>query len=92
MHVPLKSTGEAINEVLSGRAHAVIAASIGALGFSKDSRIRLIGVTSPKRSVAPGSRRAHRSAGGLSALASVRAHRSSPLSAKKRGGPCAFGM
>ena len=50
VHVPLKSTGEAINEVLSGRAHAVIAASIGALAFSKDSRIRLIGVTSPKRS------------------------------------------
>lgn len=50
IHVPLKATGEAINEVISGRAHAVIAASIGALAFAKDSRIRLIGVTSPKRS------------------------------------------
>jgi tripartite-type tricarboxylate transporter receptor subunit TctC len=50
VHVPLKATGEAINEVLSGRAHAVIAASIGALSFAKDARIRLIGVTSPKRS------------------------------------------
>jgi tripartite-type tricarboxylate transporter receptor subunit TctC len=50
VHVPLKATGEAINEVISGRAHAVIAASIGALAFVKDSRIRLIGVTSPKRS------------------------------------------
>ena len=50
VHVPLKATGEAINEVLSGRAHAVIAASIGALAFIKDSRIRLLGVTSPKRS------------------------------------------
>ena len=50
VHVPLKATGEAINEVISGRAHAVIAASIGALAFAKDSRIRLIGVTSPKRS------------------------------------------
>ena len=57
VHMPLKATGEAINEVISGRAQAVIAASIGALAFAKDSRIRLIGVTSgttarglPKRS------------------------------------------
>ncbi|WP_096696005.1 tripartite tricarboxylate transporter substrate binding protein [Polaromonas sp. AER18D-145] len=50
VHVPLKATGEAINEVISGRAHAVIAASIGALSFAKDSRIRLLGVTSPQRS------------------------------------------
>lgn len=50
VHVPLKATGEAINEVISGRAQAVIAASIGALAFAKDSRVRLIGVTSPKRS------------------------------------------
>ncbi len=50
VHLPLKATGEAINEVISGRAQAVIAASIGALAFAKDSRLRLIGVTSPKRS------------------------------------------
>lgn len=50
VHVPLKATGEAINEVISGRVQAVIAASIGALAFARDSRIRLIGVTSPKRS------------------------------------------
>jgi tripartite-type tricarboxylate transporter receptor subunit TctC len=50
VHVPLKATGEAINEVISGRAQAVIAASIGALGFAKDSRIRILGVTSKKRS------------------------------------------
>lgn len=50
VHLPLKATGEAITEVMSGRAHAVIAASIGALAFAKDSRLRLIGVTSPQRS------------------------------------------
>jgi len=50
VHIPLKGTGEAINEVISGRAQAVIAASIGALAFANDSRVRLIGVTSPKRS------------------------------------------
>ena len=50
VHLPLKATGEAINEVISGRAQAVIAANIGALAFARDSRIRLIGVTSPQRS------------------------------------------
>ena len=50
VHIPLKATGEAINEVISGRAQAVIAASIGALAFTNDSRVRLIGVTSVKRS------------------------------------------
>lgn len=50
VHLPLKATGEAINEVISGRAQAVIAASIGALAFAKDSRLRLLGVTSPQRS------------------------------------------
>jgi len=50
VHLPLKATGEAINEVISGRAQAVIAASIGALPFAKDSRLRMIGVTSPQRS------------------------------------------
>ena len=50
VHIPLKATGEAINEVISGRAQAVIAASIGALAFANDSRVRLIGVTSTQRS------------------------------------------
>ena len=50
VHVPLKATGEAVNEVLSGRAQAVIAANIGALPFANDKRIRLVGVTSGKRS------------------------------------------
>ena len=50
VHVPLKATGEAINELISGRAQAVIAASIGALAFARDNRVRLIGVTSLKRS------------------------------------------
>ena len=50
VHIPLKATGEAINEVVAGRAQAVIAASIGALAFANDRRVRLIGVTSPKRS------------------------------------------
>ena len=50
VHVPFKATGEAINEVLAGRSHAVIAANIGALAFVKDERVRMLGATGPKRS------------------------------------------
>ena len=50
VHVPFKATGEAINEVLAGRAHAVIAANIGALAFVKDERVRMLAATGAKRS------------------------------------------
>jgi tripartite-type tricarboxylate transporter receptor subunit TctC len=50
VHVPFKATGEAINEVLAGRAHAVIAANIGALAFVKDARVRMLGATGASRS------------------------------------------
>lgn len=50
VHVPFKATGEAVNEVLVGRAQAVIAANIGAIPYAKDGRVRLIGVTSAERS------------------------------------------
>ena len=50
VHVPYKATGEAINEVLAGRAHAVIAANIGALAFVKDERVRMLASTGSHRS------------------------------------------
>jgi len=50
VHVPFKATGEAVNEVLAGRAQAVIAANIGALPFVKDPRVRAIGSTGTQRS------------------------------------------
>ena len=50
VHVPFKGTNEAVNEVLAGRADAVIAANISALAFTRDARIRMLGVTSAKRS------------------------------------------
>lgn len=50
VHVPLKSTGDAVNEVLAGRSHAVIAATIGALPFVKDGRVRLLAMTGAQRS------------------------------------------
>ncbi len=49
-HIPTKSTGEAVMEVLSGRAQAVIAANVAALGYKDDKRIKLLAVTSPGRS------------------------------------------
>jgi len=50
VHVPFKGTNEAVSEVLAGRADAVIAANISALSFTKDSRVRMLAVTSAKRS------------------------------------------
>ena len=50
VHVPFKSTGEATQEVLAGRAQAVIAANIGALPYANDARVRMLGSTGAKRS------------------------------------------
>jgi tripartite-type tricarboxylate transporter receptor subunit TctC len=50
VHIPYKGTNEAVNEVLAGRADAVIAANIGALPYFLDARIRMLAVTSAKRS------------------------------------------
>jgi len=50
VHIPFKATGEAVNEVLAGRAHAVIAANIGALPYAKDGRVRMLGATGAQRS------------------------------------------
>jgi tripartite-type tricarboxylate transporter receptor subunit TctC len=50
VHIPFKATGEAVNEVLAGRSHAVIAANIGALPYAKDARVRMLGATGAQRS------------------------------------------
>ncbi|HET7198616.1 MAG TPA: tripartite tricarboxylate transporter substrate-binding protein, partial [Burkholderiales bacterium] len=50
VHIPFKSTGEAMQEVLAGRAQAVIAANIGALPFASDPRVRMLGSTGARRS------------------------------------------
>ena len=50
VHLPMKATGEAVNEVLAGRAQAVISANTGALPFAKDNRVRLLATTGPQRS------------------------------------------
>lgn len=50
VHIPFKATNEAIGEVVAQRAQAVIAANIGALPFAADARVRMLAVTSAKRS------------------------------------------
>jgi len=50
VHVPFKATGEAIYEVLAGRAHAVIAANIGAIPYVNDARVRALASTGSQRS------------------------------------------
>ena len=50
VHIPFKATNEAIQEVLVGRAHAVVASTIGALPFAKDARVRMLAVSGAKRS------------------------------------------
>src|SRR5690349_19815198 len=50
VHVPFKATGEAVQEVLAGRAQAVIAATIGAIPYAKEPRVRLLATTGPHRS------------------------------------------
>ena len=50
VHIPFKATGEAVNEVLAGRAHAAMPSNISALSFTRDVRVRLLAVTGAQRS------------------------------------------
>jgi tripartite-type tricarboxylate transporter receptor subunit TctC len=49
-HIPLKSTGDAVNEVLAARAQGVTSATIGLAGFRDDARIKLLAYTGQTRS------------------------------------------
>lgn len=49
-HVPTKSTGDAITEMISGRVQVVTGASIGMLAFEKDPRVKLLAYTGKERS------------------------------------------
>ena len=50
VHIPFKATNEAIQEVMVGRSHAVMASTIGALPFARDARFRMLGVSGATRS------------------------------------------
>jgi tripartite-type tricarboxylate transporter receptor subunit TctC len=49
-HVPFKSTGDAVNEVLAGRVQGVTSALIGIVAFKSDPRIKLLAYTGAQRS------------------------------------------
>ncbi len=49
-HIPMKSTGDAVNEVLAGRVHGVTSSLIGIVPFRQDPRIRLLAYTGTQRS------------------------------------------
>jgi tripartite-type tricarboxylate transporter receptor subunit TctC len=49
-HVPMKSTGDAVNEVLAGRVQGVTSALIGITAFRQDPRIKLLAYTGTQRS------------------------------------------
>ncbi|MGH8619761.1 MAG: Bug family tripartite tricarboxylate transporter substrate binding protein [Burkholderiales bacterium] len=50
LHVPFKSTGDAVLEVMSGRGGAMIGANIAVMPYANDSRVRLLGITTATRS------------------------------------------
>ena len=49
-HIPMKSTGDAVNEVLAGRVQAVTSATIGVVQFKNDPRLKLLAYTGKSRS------------------------------------------
>jgi len=49
-HIPMKSTGDAVNEVLAGRVQGVVPAVIGVVPFKQDARIKLLAYTGSQRS------------------------------------------
>ena len=50
VHVPYKGTAEAVTEVSGGRGNAVIVPTAGVGVYLQDTRLRIIGITSKKRS------------------------------------------
>lgn len=49
-HIPLKGTGEIINEVLSGRIQAAMVSSLSIYGYRADPRIKLLATSGSRRS------------------------------------------
>jgi tripartite-type tricarboxylate transporter receptor subunit TctC len=49
-HIPMKSTGDAVNETLAGRVQGVVPAVIGVVPFRQDARIKLLAYTGTTRS------------------------------------------
>jgi tripartite-type tricarboxylate transporter receptor subunit TctC len=49
-HIPMKSTGDAVNETLAGRVQGMVPALIGVVPFKQDPRIKLLAYTGTTRS------------------------------------------
>jgi len=49
-HVPMKSTGDAVNELLAGRVQGVVPAVVGIAPFKQDPRVKLLAYTGSQRS------------------------------------------
>jgi len=49
-HIPMKSTGDAVNEVLAGRVQGVTSSLIGIMAFKADPRIKILAYTGAQRS------------------------------------------
>ncbi|WP_144633492.1 tripartite tricarboxylate transporter substrate-binding protein [Bordetella genomosp. 13] len=49
-HIPTKSTGDAVTELLAGRVEVVTGASIGMLAYRNDARVKLLAYSGQQRS------------------------------------------
>jgi len=49
-HVPMKSTGDAVNELLAGRVQGVTSSLVGIVPFKQDPRIKILAYTGTQRS------------------------------------------
>lgn len=49
-HIPLKGTGEIINEILTGRVQAAMVSLISVYGYRSDPRIKFLAITDRQRS------------------------------------------
>lgn len=49
-HIPMKSTGDAVNELLAARVELVTGATIGMLAFQHDPRVKLLAYSGQQRS------------------------------------------
>ena len=49
-HLPFKSTGDAVNELLAGRVQGVVSSLVGIVPFKQDPRVKLLAYTGTQRS------------------------------------------
>ncbi len=49
-HIPMKSTGDAVNEVLAARVQGVTSATTGVVGYRGDARMKMLAYTGAQRS------------------------------------------